>query len=201
MAEQQKIQREHLLIQQQQSFEYNNTAFPLLSSPHPTNQTTNSQVNVNVASNNDQHMNKPSYASIIASKSKNNLENVEQIMLVHSNSNNRHLTNISALLASQLTNLVTKIDEYSQRTHKINNQIQEVIIPKIQEMARMIDVLSHQNSSNPSRQYQEQDATTSCSDRIKFFLTEYQAYTYNAPSSKRRKQQNNLSQTQTNILN
>ena len=59
-----KMQRAQLLIQQQQSFEYNNIAFPSIS-PHSSNQTIIPQTNISLTDN--QQQNKQSYASVAVS--------------------------------------------------------------------------------------------------------------------------------------
>ncbi|CAF5174536.1 unnamed protein product, partial [Rotaria sp. Silwood1] len=89
--------RAQLLIQQQQSFQYNDTTFPPLS-PLFTSQVVNPHVNLTTT--NDQQNNKHSYASVVAQKNKINLENVEQLIMDFSNSINRQLSNISATLTS-----------------------------------------------------------------------------------------------------
>jgi hypothetical protein len=97
IAEQQKIQRAQMLIRRQQSFEYSNTSFPPLS-PHSSLQAATRQANEILS--NDQLRNKPLYSAAFASKNKNNVESIEQMIMAFSNSINRQLSNISATLTS-----------------------------------------------------------------------------------------------------
>ena len=194
IAQQQKMQRVQLLIQQQRSFEYDNIAFPPIS-PHSSSSSTIPQTNI---SQNDNHQkNNRSYASVAMPKSKSSHENVEQIILSLSNSINRQLSNISAALPSQISVLTTKIDEHTQRTNNIQHQLQGAIIPALKEMAKIIDEFSQQKLVTLNQENQQQDTRLSCSENLQVALMEHQEQNYNTPSSKRQRRRNRIN-TDTN---
>ena len=197
IAEQQKMQLAQLLIQQQQSFEYNNMVFPPVS-PHSSSQTIIPRTNISL--NDDQQKNKWSYALVAESKSKSNHESVEQIILSLSNSINRQLSNISAALTSQISVLATKIDEHTQRTNNIQHQFQGAIIPALKEMAEIIDAFSQQKLVTLTQENQQQDTGLSCSERLQLALMEHQEQNHRTPNSKRQRHRNKLTQIQTNVL-
>ena len=168
------MQRAQLLIQQQQSFEYNNIAFPPIS--HFSSQTIIPRTNI--SPNDDQQKSKRSYASVAVSKSKSNHENVEQVILSLSDSINRQLSNISAALTSQISILITKIDEHTQRTNNIQHQLQGAIIPALKEMAKIIDGFSQQKLVALTQDNQQQDTGLSYSERLQLALIEHQEQNY-----------------------
>ncbi|CAF2101847.1 unnamed protein product [Rotaria magnacalcarata] len=154
----------------------------------------------NTALGSDQENNRPSYASVAAPRIKNNHENVEQMIMTLSNSINRQLSNISATLTTQITSLVARIDNQNQQAQKIQHQIQKTIIPAIQEVAKMVDILSQHKHLNRTQQSHQRDTTTSCSEKIQFLLVDHHEHNFNTPKSKKRSQRNNPTQIQTNVL-
>jgi t-SNARE complex subunit (syntaxin) len=110
------------------------------------------------------------YSAAFASKNKNNVESIEQMIMAFSNSINRQLSNISATLTSQISDLTTKLDNHTQRTNDIQCQIQDAIIPAIHKMARIIDVLAQQNTF---QQNLNKDTASSCSEKIQLVLNMY----------------------------
>lgn len=199
IADEQKMHRVQMLMQQQQSFEYNKEAFPTLS-PQLNNRSTHTYVEATL--NGNYINNNPSYASVAAFKTKNNSENVEQMLLAISNSINRQLSNISATLTSQITELATKIDRHKQKSDDLQYQIQKAIIPAIQGLAKAIDDLSQQKHLNHTQQSQQQPNTTSsCSEMIQCALMNCQESNCNSPGPKSRRQRHYVTHKQINVLN
>ena len=198
IAEQEKVRRAQLLIHQQQSFDYNSTMFPSLFPQHTTRPPMSPpNLSVDAECGNSSQ----SYASVVKSKTKSMHKNVEQIIFAVSNSINGQLANISAALTSQIADLAAKMDEHKQKTTTIEHQIQKAIIPAIQGLAKVIDDLSQQKLTKLNQQTKQQATTSSCSELVKYFLIDQQELSFTTLRSNKRRQRNDATQNQINILN
>ncbi|CAF4165084.1 unnamed protein product [Rotaria magnacalcarata] len=117
IANQQKIHRAQLLIQQQKTYEVDKMTFPSIS---PQLSLHSMSAHAKTSLDNSQERNRQSYALVAAPKLKNNHENVEQIIMAFANTINRQLSNMSTALISQITNLVARIDNHNHQAEKSN---------------------------------------------------------------------------------
>jgi len=106
------------------------------------------------------------------------------MLLNFSDTINRHLSNITAVLTSQISELVKKFDSLKDRLVDVEERIANAIIPAMHEIAKIVDDQCHQKPSNTTQQQQRHQGTL-CSEIIQFFIPEYERSSPNTLKNKR----------------
>jgi len=142
--------------------------------------------------------NQRSYASISATKSSGQNENIQQLIMSLSNSINQQLTNFTATITSQIASIDKRIDAHNDRLENIENRIQESVIPAIYELSKAVDHILQHNDKVKTHQPPQ---TSSCTAIIQTFFQNSQPIINQTPQHKRQRQITNLTQTLTDHIN